>query len=318
MILDKGSMQSNLECFLECITPVVQSQFLHKTEIRDLNVLWHPWEREKVEYFTLGDLWNCFDEWSAYGAGVPILLNNNETLVQYYVPYLSAIQIFTSNSARNSFREETESGDCETRDSFSDSCSDESESEKQWRWDGCSSEEGCLEQESLWHRSDRLGCLYFQYFERSTPYGRVPLMDKISGLAQRYPGLMSLRSVDLSPASWMAVAWYPIYHIPMGRTIKDLSTCFLTYHTLSSSFQDMDLDDDIDSAEKKKRKEGEGISLPPFGLATYKMQGNVWVSSKSGRDQERVMSLLSVADSWLKQLRVQHHDFNYFTGIRRG
>lgn len=30
---------------------------------------------------------------------------------------------------------------------------------------------------------------------------------------------------------------YPIYHIPMGRTIKDLSTCFLTYHTLSSSFQ---------------------------------------------------------------------------------
>lgn len=85
---------------------------------------------------------------------------------------------------------------------------------------------------------------------------------------------MSLRSVDLSPASWMAVYWsfsissslfsdrislldllysfkvltkevclmfddirYPIYHIPMGRTIKDLSTCFLTYHTLSSSFQ---------------------------------------------------------------------------------
>lgn len=30
---------------------------------------------------------------------------------------------------------------------------------------------------------------------------------QISGLAQRYPGLMSLRSVDLSPASWMAVAW---------------------------------------------------------------------------------------------------------------
>lgn len=80
----------------------------------------------------------------------------------------------------------------------------------------------------------------------------------------------------------------------------------------------MDLDNDMDGTEKKKRKEGEGISLPPFGLATYKMQGNVWMSSKSGQDQERLMSLLSVADSWLKQLRVQHHDFNYFTGIRRG
>lgn len=57
-----------------------------------------------MKYFTLGDLWNCYDEWSAYGAGVPIVLNNDETLVQYYVPYLSAIQILTSNSSVNSFR----------------------------------------------------------------------------------------------------------------------------------------------------------------------------------------------------------------------
>ncbi|XP_075671345.1 uncharacterized protein LOC142640911 isoform X2 [Castanea sativa] len=212
------------------------------------------------------------------------------------------------------FREETESGDYEMR-SFSDSCSDESESDKLWRSDGCSSEDGGSEQDNRCHSNDRWGLLYFEYFERSTPYGRVPLMDKINGLAQRYPGLMSLRSVDLSPASWMAVAWYPIYHIPMGRTIKDLSTCFLTYHTLSSSFQDMDLE-----SSDRKRKEGEGISLPSFGLATYKMQGNLWISGNRGRDQERLVSLLSVADSWLKQLnlRVQHHDFNYFTGSRRG
>lgn len=78
--------------------------FLLQSEIRNLNRLWHPWEREKVEYFTLSDLWNGFDEWSAYGAGVPITLDSGETLVQYYVPYLSAIQIFTSNSSVNSFR----------------------------------------------------------------------------------------------------------------------------------------------------------------------------------------------------------------------
>lgn len=57
-----------------------------------------------MEYFTLGDLWNCYDEWSAYGAGVPVFLNNDETLVQYYVPYLSAIQIFTSSSSVNFLR----------------------------------------------------------------------------------------------------------------------------------------------------------------------------------------------------------------------
>lgn len=79
----------------------------------------------------------------------------------------------------------------------------------------------------------------------------------------------------------------------------------------------MDPDDEIENLESKA-KEGERISLPAFGLATYKMQGNLWVSGNCGRDQERLLSLLSVADSWLKQLRVQHHDFNHFMGIRRG
>uniref|UniRef100_A0A2P2LYU5 Uncharacterized protein MANES_13G149100 n=2 Tax=Rhizophora mucronata TaxID=61149 RepID=A0A2P2LYU5_RHIMU len=320
MRLDKGTAQSNLDFFLHCTTPVVKSQLLPKSEIRNLNRFWHPWERDPVEYFTLGDLWSSFDEWSAYGAGVPIGLDNGETLIQYYVPYLSAIQIFTGNPSVNGYRDETESGYGETRDSFSDSCSDESDVDKLWRLDGCLSEEGSSEQDNLWHLNDRLGYLYFQYFERLTPYGRVPLMDKITELAQKFPGLMSLRSVDLSPASWMAVAWYPIYHIPMGRTIKDLSTCFLTYHTLSSSFQgipDMDLEDDVDSPIRKQR-EGESISLHPFGLATYKMQGDMWVLGNGGRDQERLVSLLGVAHSWLKQLGVQHHDFNYFTGIRGG
>ncbi|XP_010268757.1 PREDICTED: uncharacterized protein LOC104605622 isoform X2 [Nelumbo nucifera] len=310
-------MQSNLECFLDCTMPVVPSQFLPKTSMKNLNRLWHPWDRETVEYFTLRDLWSCYGEWSAYGAGVPIILSSEETVVQYYVPYLSAIQIFTSHASLYSLREETETRDIEIRDSFSDSCSDVSESEKLWRLDGGSSEECGLDQENLWQLSDRLGYLYFQYFERSAPYGRVPLMDKINGLARRFPGLMTLKSVDLSPASWMAVAWYPIYHIPTGRTVKDLSACFLTYHTLSSSFQDMDPEEVTESAHRKQ-KEGEGIALPPFGLATYKMHGNVWLSGESGRDQERLLSLVSAADSWLKQLSVQHHDFNYFTGIRHG
>jgi len=82
---------------------------------------------------------------------------------------------------------------------------------------------------------------------------------------------------------------------------------------------DMDHEDDMECGEWiKKRKEGEGIPLPAFGLATYKMQGSMWVSGRGGRDQDRLASLRSVADSWLKQLRVQHHDFSYFNGIRHG
>ena len=91
------------------------------------------------------------------------------------------------------FREETESGDCETRDSFSDSCSDESENDKLWRCDGCSSEDGGSEQDNLWHLNDRLGYRYFQYFERATPYGRVPLKDKVP-LLLHVPLMQSLIS----------------------------------------------------------------------------------------------------------------------------
>ncbi|KAJ4876501.1 hypothetical protein Rs2_41519 [Raphanus sativus] len=311
MVFGNGSMKkSNLDRFLHCTTPVVPPQSLPKTEVRSLNRIWHQSEREKVEFFRLSDLWDCYDEWSAYGAGVPIRLTNGESLVQYYVPYLSAIQIFISRSSLIRLRDESEYGESETRDSFSDSYSEESESDKLSR--SAASDEG-LEHDAILHPNDRLGYLYLQHFERSAPYARVPLMDKINELARRYPGLMSLRSVDLSPASWMAVAWYPIYHIPMGRTIKDLSTCFLTYHTLSSSFQDMEPEENGGEKERA-RKEGEGVTLLPFGLATYKMQGNVWLSEDHhGQDQERVLSLLSVADSWLKQLRVQHHDFNYFS-----
>jgi Protein of unknown function (DUF789) len=52
-------------------------------------------------------------------------------------------------------------------------------------------------------------------------------------------------------------------------------------------------------------------SLPPFGLATYKVKGSLWLNAE--RDKEIAASLYSAADSWLKQLGVQHHDFTYFT-----
>ncbi|KAJ0736774.1 hypothetical protein HanLR1_Chr06g0199631 [Helianthus annuus] len=45
-------------------------------------------------YFRLGDLWKTFEECSAYGAGVPFLLNGTHPIKQYYVPYFSGMQLF--------------------------------------------------------------------------------------------------------------------------------------------------------------------------------------------------------------------------------
>ena len=54
--------------------------------------------RHSSPYFCLGDLWEAFNEWSFYGAGVPLLLNGSDSVIQYYVPYLSAIQLYADPS----------------------------------------------------------------------------------------------------------------------------------------------------------------------------------------------------------------------------
>lgn len=64
---------------------------------------WRTCDVEFQPYFELGDLWESFKEWSAYGAGVPLVLNDSDCVVQYYVPYLSGIQIY-GNSMKSSVK----------------------------------------------------------------------------------------------------------------------------------------------------------------------------------------------------------------------
>lgn len=71
---------------------------------QDLNDIWRLPDQDKIESFTLADLWDCYDEWSAYGIGIPLKLDDGENITQYYVPYLSAIHIYTSKSLATSPR----------------------------------------------------------------------------------------------------------------------------------------------------------------------------------------------------------------------
>ncbi|KAI9087811.1 hypothetical protein K1719_030141 [Acacia pycnantha] len=329
-----ASSLSNLERFLHCVTPSVASRILPQSCLNDINTLWQPLGKDTTEYFTLKDLWEWFNEWSAYGAGTPVVLQNGETVMQYYVPYLSAIQIYSDKSVAVSRirREDSEiveiESDSWSDDSGSDNISRSLSNNSSKSWDAIS-EDSSFDHEGSWPR-DRLGHLYLQFTEMTSPYWRVPLMDKITELARGYPALMTLKNVDLSPASWMAIAWYPIYSIPSQKNEKDLAACFLTFHTLSSSFEDcaMEYDDisigkdpclESEGREKCKKKDSGLISLPPFGLATYKMQGDLWLnptsssSLSSSSDHKRLAYMYSAADSWLKQLNFHHHDFNFFT-----
>ncbi|CAN8239625.1 unnamed protein product [Cochlearia groenlandica] len=297
--------RTNLERFLLGVTPKPPSFSLPQQQ-----------GKEEIEYFRLGDLWDCYDELSAYGFGSQVDLNNGETVTQYYVPYLSAIQIQTNKPAFIS-RNHSEVVESESSECWSDSESEKllsrsmsNDSSKTWDAD---SDDSVFDPDgTLLPPREKLGLLDFKYIEKDPPYKRVPLTDKINELAEKYPGLMTLRSVDMSPASWIAVAWYPIYHIPTCKNEKDLTTGFLTYHTLSSSFQDNAMEGDKEETEEfyKESATSKRVPLPLFGLATYKMQGDLW--GKTGFDQDRLVYLQSAADSWLKQLNVDHHDYNFF------
>ena len=76
--------------------------------------------------------------------------------------------------------------------------------------------------------------LLFEFTETASPHTREPLTDRVQRLAREAacPELLSLRSCDLHPQSWFAVAWYPLYRIPAGCCLRELSACFLTFHSM--------------------------------------------------------------------------------------
>uniref|UniRef100_A0A0E0JDT9 Uncharacterized protein n=1 Tax=Oryza punctata TaxID=4537 RepID=A0A0E0JDT9_ORYPU len=328
----------NLERFLEATTPVVPTTTCSSK--KSMN----GWRQSDVEnalpFFTLGDLWHEFKESSAYGIAVPIVLNGcNDGVVQYYVPYLSAIQLY--GTFRRHFYHSRPSGE----DSDGDYCQDTgsegisdlehdsypSSTDAFSVQDTCessTSEASSDESESMRSSHEQL---IFEFLESEPPYQREPLADKacppklsylmkmaISSLAKGFPELNILRSCDLSPTSWMSVAWYPIYRIPTGPTLRDLDACFLTYHPLSTQLTGGIAQEESKSNSGDPRARGVPVTtamcLPTFAMASYRLKVAAW--APGGRDRQLVASLSHAADAWLGLLRVHHPDHRFFATRR--
>ncbi|XP_031279696.1 uncharacterized protein LOC116138077 [Pistacia vera] len=322
---------SNLDRFLKFTTPSVPAQYLSKTTVRS----WRTCDVEFQPYFTLGDLWESFKEWSVYGAGVPLVLDRSDCVIQYYVPYLSGIQLYgeSTQSAAKS-RQAVEDSDGEYyRDSSSDGSSDY-EFEKGLKFSNVQqgpynlindvpsrigslsiSDENSAMQEGFSSDDGETGSsrgrLLFEYLEQDTPYSREPLADKISDLACQFPGLKTLKSCDLLPVSWIAVAWYPIYRIPTGPTLKDLDACFLTYHSLSTPLRGNGSNQAPVMINPSEPDDVPKISIPIFGMASYKFKGSMWTQN-GVIEHQLANSLMQAAENWLRLLHVNHPDFQFF------
>ncbi|RDX66520.1 hypothetical protein CR513_54703, partial [Mucuna pruriens] len=276
---------SNIDRFLESTTPLVLAQYFSKTTMRG----WKFCDVEYQSYFALSDLWESFKEWSAYGAGVPLLLDQSESVVQYYVPYLSAIQLYGQSADKPSAKPRYTSEDSDG-DYYRDSCSEGSsdyeygkrtefmtQRNSQYLTGGVSLQMNTLSihdkcstvQEGFSSDDSETGNpqdLLFEYLEQDPPYSREP---------------------------------YPIYRIPTGPTLKDLDGCFLTYHTLHTPLTGsghthaptLVYPSEVDGVPK--------ISIPTFAMASYKLKGSIWMK-KGVSESKQVSSLLQDADNWLR------------------
>lgn len=296
---------------------MVPAQYLAKTSKWG----WRKYDGdESCPYFILGDLWESFKEWSAYGAGVPLVLNGGDSVVQYYVPYLSGIQLYM-DSSRIPWRSRLP-GEGYNAGMHQDTSSDASSGSEAERAIRQRRDFSITSQHSLFSEENGV-CNHairpvFEYLEHDPPYGREPLADKISLLANKFPQLKTYRSCELLPSSWISVAWYPIYRIPIGPTLRDLDACFLTFHSLSTPLKNSsNVHSELNGGSfsvtgaNNFNQMSAKLSLPVFGLASYKFKGSIWTNNCLN-ELQFASSLLQAAESWLHLLKVDHPDFRFF------
>ncbi|KAJ4745587.1 plant/protein (DUF789) [Rhynchospora pubera] len=218
-------------------------------------------ENPAERYFVLSDLWKSLEETSAYGVPTEVVVPRG-IKIQYFAPLLSAIQLYTKKPF------------CAT-----------------------SSDSGTHNE---MHNNEQ-GYLYFEYFETTPTEDGMPIVDKVRNLATNFAGLESLRSTELSPASWLSIYWHNIYWIDEYQQIENSQACFLTFHKLSPPLQD----------------ELEVLSLRPFGLATLKANGALWKNPETG-DGVLAATLHDAAVTWLAERGVdqaRYPDFiSFFPG----
>ncbi|KAG4174310.1 hypothetical protein ERO13_A11G112700v2 [Gossypium hirsutum] len=180
---------TNLDRLMESVTPFVPAHCFSEAQLKGQETR----EVDLRSYYWLGDLWECFSEWSVYGVGVPLLLNGSDSVKQYYVPYLSGLQLYVDPHQP---RRTSDIGDAESSREISSAGSSDSETDRRVK--------GGIDGARVHHNSQRTngspmstssdevevgksnGLLVFEYFEQEQPHHRKPLYDKVPNIQNTY------------------------------------------------------------------------------------------------------------------------------------
>ncbi|KAK9866176.1 hypothetical protein WJX84_003442 [Apatococcus fuscideae] len=231
---------SNLQSFLVHTSPCVP---VSSTEVaQDSSAEPAP---ASEDVFRLADVWQSFESWSAFGAEVPLQVSaDQEQVTQCYVPYLSALQLFekAAPQSRDPVPSVPPPSSCFSDDDLIEPLSSNVSTASSSLSTDSDSEDGKLgpSPARLSHGSVLRPIpsdpkkVIFEFYETVGPHLRDPLTSRIEQLSKECPDLVNLDSSSIHPASWVSIAWYPIYSIPSnGQRLSDLGACFLTFHSLA-------------------------------------------------------------------------------------
>ncbi|XP_059661977.1 uncharacterized protein LOC132308039 [Cornus florida] len=296
--LASGCPLAEFERFLHSATPLIAPFLYEKCDICLDNQLFHSSLcKHQRPNLSLGAVWNWYQKPGSYGLEVKAETENSKglftdpiTFYAYFVPSLSAVQLFGYTSISNcrntclinpkvKYKEfGLQSHSSETLDISPPKAIKETHFQEDKMENFICNGNDSLSLTSIPFFSDDAE-LVFEYFESEQPQQRKPLCNKIvdlvNGGTSSHPPfgdssmLKGMMLHDLHPASWFSVAWYPIYRVPESS----FRASFLTYHSLGYLVQRCiptdSLSDHIFS-----------VVCPVLGLQSYNAQGEVWFDPK--------------------------------------
>lgn len=240
--------------------------------------------------YALSELFAAFDEPSAFGAEVPLRLHNTQDVSQYYVPFLSGVQLYVRES------DDADGGERLAFEFFETSSpySRPSMSETTRAITDAHPELAHMRSDALAPSSWMSVAWY--------PIYRIPqgtMLHDVQGSFLTYHALYdgALRDGDV------ACPLPPAMSDAQERLIEERVTRAKEAAAIESGGGG-GVDDDDDAT---------GIStrvLRPFGLSVYKMQGDVWAANE--RATKWMESLMDGAFTWLRFRKIIHADYEFF------
>ncbi|KAJ0983581.1 hypothetical protein J5N97_011836 [Dioscorea zingiberensis] len=309
-----------------------------------------PYCKLKDPKVKLQDVWNWYEKSSSYGLEVKAEIKQNTkgmenkvaSFQSHFVPLLSAVQLFGCSRNQGNFCSKMDEVEGTAQNTFlTVSCPEPAVDMSVSDFlDSMANYMRLVDMASSGGKDccDTLDDpeVIFEYFEHGRPHERKPLCAKIKELIeagtsnpQVYGDPTKLENMylqDLHPASWFAVAWYPIYRIPEGT----LHAAFLTYHSLGHLI--------LRRIKSDVVEDNAFCAISPvLGMQSYKAKDEGWLDAKKLPEsllkdgihfgcskilQERLRTLQESAALYatghvhknLKGVSNRHPDYEFFLG----